>query len=71
VVNVLGRELAPLERSLSAEAGDAEQAARVRRLVAAEQPGNAAAEQETAAQLAAGMRAAAPPVQSFAAGRRR
>jgi len=71
VVNVIVRELAPLERFLAAGAEDSEQASRVRRLAAAEPPAAPAAEPETGAQLAAGMRAAAPPVQSFAAGRRR
>ncbi len=55
VVNVIVRELAPLERFLVGEEADA--GARVHRL-----PG---------AEVGANMRAVAPPVQSFAAGRRR
>jgi error-prone DNA polymerase len=59
VVNVIVRELAPLERFLAVgmeEGADADRAARVHRL-----PG----------EVGSSIRAVAPPVQSFAAGRRR
>jgi error-prone DNA polymerase len=66
VVNVLVRELAPLERFLAPAAGERVPApAQVHRL----RP--AAPAQEEAAEVAAGLRAVAPAVQSFAAGRRR
>jgi error-prone DNA polymerase len=60
VINVIVRELAPLERFLPGgidEEAGADRAARVHRL-----PG---------AEVGSSMRAVAPPVQSFAAGRRR
>ncbi len=65
VVNVLVRELAPLERFLAPAAGEQAPAqAQVHRLRhdPAEQDG---------AEVAAGLRAVAPAVQSFASGRRR
>jgi len=75
VINVLVRELAPLERFLSPDAGEVEQRARVHHLSrpAGRRPaaGEPAAEEQDAAEVGASMRAAAPPVQSFAAGRRR
>ncbi len=65
VVNVIVRELAPLERFLAYASGEEVPGqARVHRLrgVTADEKG---------AEVGAGMRAVAPPVQSFAAGRRR
>jgi error-prone DNA polymerase len=76
VINVLVRELAALERFLTPDPGEPAQGARVHRLPSA--PGEHGAapeppveEQDAAAEVGASMRAAAPPVQSFAAGRRR
>jgi error-prone DNA polymerase len=76
VINVLVRELAALERFLSPDPGEAEQRARVHRLptsagerAAASEP--LVEEQDAAAEVGASMRAAVPPMQSFAAGRRR
>jgi error-prone DNA polymerase len=69
VINVLVRELAPLERFLpgGVDEAEAQGGARVRQLPAA-----ARGEQDAAgAEVGSSMRAAAPPVQSFAAGRRR
>ncbi|MGA2321379.1 MAG: DNA polymerase III subunit alpha [Solirubrobacteraceae bacterium] len=82
VINVLVRELAPLERFLSADAQigeDPAARARVHHLYdrglsppAAEQGGQADGEQEApGAEVSSSMRAVAPPVQSFAMGRRR
>ncbi len=65
VVNVLVRELAPLERFLAPVAGEQAPAqAQVHRLC----PDPA---EQDAAEVGAGLRAVAPAVQSFAAGRRR
>ncbi len=71
VINVIVRELAPLERFLEV-AGAAEPGARVHRLPS----GQPAVEDPEAAdvdgaEVGSSMRAAAPPVQSFAMGRRR
>jgi error-prone DNA polymerase len=78
VVNVIVRELAALERFLSGglPAEEPEQPARVRRLGGAvRQPRSsrppAGAEGEHPDELASSMRAVAPPIQSFARGRRR
>jgi error-prone DNA polymerase len=86
VVNVIVRELAPLERHLAPASGEeASSRARVHRLrgVAVDgvpRTGRDAATgdgevgrdaDEEGAEVGAGMRAVAPPVQSFAAGRRR
>ncbi len=73
VVNVIVRELEPLERYLPGgiEAGEESvERARVHSL-ADRRPTPAVADEESAAEVGAGMRAAAPPVQSFAMGRRR
>jgi error-prone DNA polymerase len=75
VINVIVRELEPLERYLPGgiEAGE-ESAARARvHSLADRRPASAGADEdeESAAEMGAGMRAAAPPVQSFAMGRRR
>jgi error-prone DNA polymerase len=73
VTNVIVRELQPLERFLDASAAD-ESAASVSLLPQPERPPLEAeqdTEYEDAARVAAGMRAVAPPVQSFASGRRR
>jgi error-prone DNA polymerase len=74
VINVIVRELAPLERFLPGGLEEAE-AARVHRLPLAE---GAPSADETGmesephgSEVGSSMRAAAPPVQSFAAGRRR
>jgi error-prone DNA polymerase len=84
VTNVIVRELEPLERFL--DTPTAEQGASVSRLPQADPPlleADQGAEEgaahdaeedvahEDAARVAAGMRAVAPPVQSFASGRRR
>jgi error-prone DNA polymerase len=76
VINVLVRELAALERFLSPDAGETEQRARVHRLPTSAgehpaEPEQLLEEQDAAVEVGASMRAAAPPVQSFAAGRRR
>jgi error-prone DNA polymerase len=81
VVNLIVRELAPLERFLSPGAEDSDQQdaiATVHQLLAAGRPSAATdeaaaknAEGDTPAVLASSMRAVAPPVQSFAMGRRR
>jgi error-prone DNA polymerase len=72
VVNVIVRELAALERFLAevVEEGEAAVATvRVHRLPGPERPPTS--EQQESVELAASMRAVAPPVQSFAMGRRR
>jgi error-prone DNA polymerase len=75
VVNVLVRELAPLERYLPGGVDGAEEAARVHRLPGSREAGKSApahAEEEVqAAEVGSSMRAAAPPMQSFGGGRRR
>jgi error-prone DNA polymerase len=83
VVNVIVRELAALERHLAPAAGeDVPPQARVHRLPgaatdadgggAADRAGGAGGErEEEAAEVGAGLRAVAPPMQSFATGRRR
>ncbi|MCW2969770.1 MAG: dnaE [Solirubrobacterales bacterium] len=71
VINVIVRELAPLERFLPGGVDDAAGAAataRVHRLPGAASPGE---EDVQSAEVGSSMRAVAPPVQSFAAGRRR
>jgi error-prone DNA polymerase len=75
VVNVIVRELEPLERYLPGgiEAGEESAVqARVHNL-SDRRPAPVVADEdeESAAEVGAGMRAAAPPVQSFAMGRRR
>ncbi len=75
VVNVVVRELAALERHLaSAPEEEAAAQAQVHRLPGAFADGAAQTDRETeedGAEMGATMRAVAPPVQSFAAGRRR
>jgi len=82
VINVIVRELAPLERFLLGGIADADgqaASARVHRLpgfqragASADAPATAGGEEELeGAEVGSSMRAAAPPVQSFAAGRRR
>jgi error-prone DNA polymerase len=81
VINVIVRELAPLERFLPGgvdEAAEAAATARVHRLpgseraaVAGEETPIAPEEELGGAEVGSSMRAVAPPVQSFAAGRRR
>jgi error-prone DNA polymerase len=74
VINVIVRELAALERFLSPDPNDSASSARIHRLPASGAPGAAhvpLAEEDAAVEVGASMRAAAPPVQSFAAGRRR
>jgi error-prone DNA polymerase len=74
VVNVIVRELVALERFLPGGVDEegSEPAARVRQLPGAEHPAAPGAEEEPAgAEVASSMRAAAPPIQSFAMGRRR
>jgi error-prone DNA polymerase len=70
VLNVIVRELAPLERFLGPveEQGVGKSGgARIRHLPKTERPG----ERQDGAEMGADMRAVAPPVQSFASGRRR
>jgi error-prone DNA polymerase len=77
VVNVIVRELAPLERFLPGGVEEAEgeaATARVSRLPGRERtaaPGAGAEEDVESGEVGSSMRAAAPPVQSFAMGRRR
>jgi error-prone DNA polymerase len=74
VVNVIVRELAALERFVAPVAGEPLPAqAEVRHLPGAAASAGAAARdgEESGAEVGAGLRAVAPPVQSFAAGRRR
>jgi error-prone DNA polymerase len=68
VLNVIVRELAALEGFLDAEEPKSE--ARVHRLPVS-RPAVASDVEEDGAEVGAGMRAVAPPVQSFASGRRR
>jgi hypothetical protein len=72
VLNVLVHELAALERFLGLETQGAGRGgqARVSRLAGADRP-RAGGEEEDGAEMGANMRAVAPPVQSFASGRRR
>jgi error-prone DNA polymerase len=73
VVNLLVRDLAELERFVSGGVGAEEREAvlaRVHQLPSAERPSGEATERE-AAEIGSSMRAVAPPVQSFAMGRRR
>jgi error-prone DNA polymerase len=80
VVNVIVRELAPLERFLAAGVEDGEESratARVHRLPGSERPLSAdealdvEEEEAVAAAVGSSIRAVAPPVQSFGNGRRR
>jgi error-prone DNA polymerase len=76
VVNVLVRELEPLERYLPGGVDGAEEAARVHHLPgSADAPGSVAAagaeEEVQGAEVGSSMRAAVPPMQSFGGGRRR
>jgi error-prone DNA polymerase len=71
VINVLVRELAALERFLAPaeQEGPALNGARIAALRPA--AGAGVEEEQDGAEIAAGMRAVAPPIQSFASGRRR
>jgi error-prone DNA polymerase len=75
VINVIVRELAPLERFLVGpidDEGETAGAAKVHRLSRAGHPAPDAAEEGLdGAEVGSSIRAAAPPVQSFAMGRRR
>ena len=74
VINVIVRELAPLERFLPGGIEEPEgtaAGARVRSLPSAGAAPSAAEEDLAGAEVGSSMRAVAPPVQSFAAGRRR
>jgi len=76
VINVIVRELAPLERFLDGgveEGADRLAGASVRRLPGSERSAASTATEEElgGADVGSSMRAAAPPVQSFAMGRRR
>ncbi|MGH2904061.1 MAG: DNA polymerase III subunit alpha, partial [Solirubrobacteraceae bacterium] len=77
IVNVIVRELAPLERFVEGALGDEEHAtaeARVLHLPDAERAAAAGGEEECeegGVEVGSSMRAVAPPVQSFAQGRRR
>jgi error-prone DNA polymerase len=74
VINVIVRELAPLERYLPGGVDDAAGAAasaRVHQLPGLERAPRSAQDELDGAEVGSSMRAAAPPVQSFAAGRRR
>ncbi len=66
VINVLVRELAPLERFLRGGLEEAGEQAAARHL-----PAHREGEDADSAEVASSMRAVAPPVQSFASGRRR
>ncbi|MGH2878840.1 MAG: DNA polymerase III subunit alpha [Solirubrobacteraceae bacterium] len=78
VTNVIVREIEPLERFLDTPT-DTEQGASISRLPQADSPpleiedqdAEESTEYEDAARVAASMRVVAPPVQSFASGRRR
>jgi error-prone DNA polymerase len=70
VINVIVRELAALERFLAGGVEEAP-AAPVTRLPGAAPRRGAQQEEPASAEVGSSMRAAAPPVQSFAAGRRR
>jgi hypothetical protein len=73
VVNVIVRELEPLERYLPGgiEAGE-ESAVQARvHSLSQRRPAPVGEDEESGVEVGAGMRAAAPPVQSFAMGRRR
>jgi error-prone DNA polymerase len=67
VINVIVRELAPLDRFLDGGMEEGAAAASVHRLRAAQ----VAEEELEGSEVGSSMRAAAPPVQSFAMGRRR
>lgn len=70
VLNVIVSELTALERFLVAiEGGDAKDVARVSRLPGADRPTRE--DEQEGAEMGANMRAVAPPIQSFASGRRR
>jgi error-prone DNA polymerase len=76
VINVLVRELAALERFLAPGVGEGDESqAHVHQLPGARPSATSGAETDeeglAAAEVGAGMRAVAPPVQSFAMGRRR
>ncbi len=74
VVNVIVRELAPLERFVEGALGDEERAAAsacVLHLPDVERAAAADGEEEDGMEVGSSMRAVAPPVQSFAQGRRR
>jgi error-prone DNA polymerase len=73
VINVLVAELEPLERFLDGTLAGESRDAVVRRLPGAALPGDAEADPEQAegAEVGSTMRAVAPPIQSFASGRRR
>jgi error-prone DNA polymerase len=77
VTNVIVRELQALERFLSPDPSEGERSARIHRLPASGRQGAGAEqlklgeEEDAAAEVGASMRAVAPPIQSFAAGRRR
>ncbi len=77
VINVIVRELAPLERFISDDVQEQDSgraAASVHRLPGGRSIASAATSEEEAmqgAEVGSSMRAAAPPVQSFAMGRRR
>jgi error-prone DNA polymerase len=71
VINLLVAELAPLEQFLDGALTDDDAGAVVRRLHGSSQPSDGDAEQAAGADVGSAMRAVVPPMQSFAAGRRR
>jgi error-prone DNA polymerase len=75
VTNLIVRELAALERFLAPDPAEGERSARVHRLPVQAPPAGEQLPLEQdeagAAEVGASMRAVAPPIQSFAAGRRR
>ena len=74
IVNVIVRELTPLERFVEGTLGDEEQSAapaRVHHLPDIERAAAGEEEDEDGVEVGSSMRAVAPPVQSFAQGRRR
>jgi error-prone DNA polymerase len=73
VINVLVAELEPLERFLDGALAGEDERAVVRRLPSAARPGDTEPDSEHAegGEVGSTMRAVAPPIQSFASGRRR
>jgi error-prone DNA polymerase len=72
VINVIVRELAPLDGFLDGGIEERSAQASVHRLPGSWRPGSAQGEEELqGTEVGSSMRGAAPPVQSFAMGRRR
>jgi hypothetical protein len=72
VINLLVAELEPLERFLDGALAEGGDGAVVRRLPGVQRPDSEQpAVEQDGAEVGSSMRAVAPPIQSFAAGRRR